>query len=300
MPRRYANCWAAARTKLRRRSNGVRYASPRMRTLLVVLILAGFAQGSRAAHAESVLALSIGPDAQRFTAAQLLRRPDAAELTIPADVSYGRLMKYRAVPLLPLVSVGPAFDTLEARAADGFVSQIPLALVEKGARGGAKAWIAIEDPAAPWPLLPGKSASAGPFYLVWENPERSAVGSEQWPYQLASLAAVESPAHRWPQMVVDASLPEDAPARRGQAVFTTQCLPCHRMKGAGAADVGPDLGQPMNPIQYLTPKGLRSLIRNPQAVRTWPQQQMPGFDQTMLRDADLDALIAYLAHMATH
>jgi mono/diheme cytochrome c family protein len=72
------------------------------------------------------------------------------------------------------------------------------------------------------------------------------------------------------------------------------------MKGAGVADVGPDLGQPMNPIQYLTPKGLRSLIRNPKTVRTWPQQQMPGFDETMLRDADLDALIAYLGYMARH
>jgi len=209
-------------------------------------------------------------------------------------------MKYRAVPLLPLMSVSTAFDTIEARAADGFVSQIPLELVEKGGRGGARAWIAIEESAAPWPVLPGKTASAGPFYLVWENPERSDIGSEQWPYQLASLTAVESPAHRWPQMVVDASLPEHSPARRGQAVFTTQCLPCHRMKGAGAGDVGPDLGQPMNPTQYLTRQGLRDLVRNPKAVRTWPQMAMPGFDETMLREADLDALIAYLAHMATH
>ena len=72
------------------------------------------------------------------------------------------------------------------------------------------------------------------------------------------------------------------------------------MKGAGAAGVGPDLGRPMNPIEYLTPKGLRILIRNPKAVRTWPQQQMPGFDETMISEADLDALIAYLAHMAMH
>jgi len=272
-----------------------------MLALAVVLLLAGFASGSGTAHAEDrVLTLSVGSDVRRFTAAQLLGRPDVAELTIPADVSYGRPMKYRAVPLFPLVSVGPGFDTIEARAADGFVSQIPLALVAKGATGGSKAWIAIEDVAAPWPVLPGKTASAGPFYLVWENPERSAVGSEQWPYQLAALTEVESPAHRWPQIVVDASLPGDAPARRGQAVFTTQCLPCHRMKGAGAAGVGPDLGQPMNPTQYLTPNGLRSLIRNPKAVRTWPQQQMPGFDEAMIREADLDALIAYLAHMAAH
>jgi mono/diheme cytochrome c family protein len=272
-----------------------------MLALFIVLLLAGFASGVGPAHAaDAVLTLSIPPEARRFTAAQLLGRPDAVELAIPADVSYGRPMKYRAVPLLALLIAGPAFDTIEARAADGFVSQIPLALVEKGATGGAKAWIAIEDPVAPWPVLPDKTASAGPFYLVWENPARSDIGSEQWPYQLASLAAVESPAHRWPQMVVDASLPENAPARRGQAVFTTQCLPCHRMKGAGAADVGPDLGQPMNPIQYLTPKGLRDVIRHPKAVRTWPQMTMPGFDETMLREGDLDALIAYLAHMATH
>src|SRR5262249_24203693 len=118
------------------------------------------------------------------------------------------------------------------------------------------------------------------------------------PYHLDSLTEVESPAHRWPQMVVAASLPSDSPARRGQSVFTTQCLPCHRMKGAGAGDMGPDLGQPMNPVQYLSANGLRSLIRNPQAVRTWPQQQMPGFDETMLSDADLDAVIAYLVQMA--
>ena len=55
----------------------------------------------------------------------------------------------------------------------------------------------------------------------------------------------------------------------------------------------------MNPTQYLTPKGLRGVIRNPKAVRAWPQMMMPGFDETMLREADLDALIAYLAYMAT-
>jgi mono/diheme cytochrome c family protein len=168
----------------------------------------------------------------------------------------------------------------------------------QGADGGSVAWVAVEDPAAPWPALPGKPVSAGPFYLVWEHPERSGVGSEQWPYQLAALTGVESPAHRWPQMAVGADLPADAPARKGQAVFTVQCMPCHRMKGAGASDVGPDLGEPMGPTQYLTEPGLRQLIRNPKAVRTWPQQQMPGFDAQKLSEADLDALIAYLSYMA--
>src|SRR4029453_17897559 len=56
----------------------------------------------------------------------------------------------------------------------------------------------------------------------------------------------------------------------------------------------------MNPIQYLTPTGLRGLIRNPKTVRTWPQQQMPGFDETMLREADLVELIAYFGYRARH
>lgn len=251
------------------------------------------------ARAETgTLMLALGGREQRFTAAELLARPDAATITVADDVSYKRAMTYRAVPLLALIGAASEVDTLEARASDGFVSQIPMALVAKGANGGSIAWIAVEDAGAPWPPLPGKDVSAGPFYLVWEHPQRSKVGTELWPYQTVAITGVESPAHRWPQMRVADDLAADVPARRGQAVFTTQCMPCHRMKGAGAADVGPDLGQPMNPTQYLTAEGLRALIRNPKAVRTWPQQQMPAFDQKALPDADLDAVIAYLAHMA--
>ena len=272
-----------------------------MRTLLAVLTLAAGLSLPIAARAETpALTLSFGDEPRSVTAAELLARPDAATVTIPADVAYGRPMTFRAVPLLALIgaSADPALDTIEVRASDGFVSQLPRALVVKGASGGGVAWIAVEEPSEPWPNLPGKSVSAGPFYLVWEHPERSSVGNEQWPYQVAALTGVESPAHRWPQMAVDAGLPSDAPARRGQEVFTAQCMPCHRMKGAGAADIGPDLGQPMSPVQYFTADGLRRLIRNPKAVRTWPGQQMPAFDAATLPDADLDAVIAYLSAMA--
>jgi mono/diheme cytochrome c family protein len=269
--------------------------------MLGLAILLGALLATAGAHAEAPsLTLALGGEPRSFTAAELVARPDAATLQIPDDPSYGRSMTYRAVPLLALLGdrVDERFDTIEARAADGFVSQIPLALVRKGADGGSVAWIAVQDPSAPWPALPGKTAGAGPFYLVWQHPELSGIGNEQWPYQLASLTGAESPAHRWPQMAVAGDLPEDAPARLGQAVFTAQCLPCHRMKGAGASDIGPDLGQPMSPTQYMSAEGLRALIRNPKAVRTWPQQRMPAFDVATLSDADLDALVAYLAAMA--
>src|SRR5690606_11055475 len=97
---------------------------------------------------------------------------------------------------------------------------------------------------------------------------------------------------RWPQLAVDPVLPAHAAERRGQASFIKNCLPCHRMKGAGEGVMGPDLGQPMNVTAYMTLTGLRALIRDPKAVRTWPQQQMIGFDTAQIPDAELDDLIA--------
>jgi cytochrome c1 len=40
------------------------------------------------------------------------------------------------------------------------------------------------------------------------------------------------------------------------------------------------------------------VIRDPKAVRTWPQQQMTGFDKASLPDAEVEAIIAFLTHMA--
>ena len=111
---------------------------------------------------------------------------------------------------------------------------------------------------------------------------------------LEKLTAVQSPEVRWPQLKVNETLPADAPARFGEAVFGTQCLPCHRLNGGGASEIGPDLAQPMAATDYMTEPGLRALVRDPKSVRTWPQQQMPAFPLTILPDAELEALIAYL------
>jgi mono/diheme cytochrome c family protein len=177
-----------------------------------------------------------------------------------------------------------------------------MALVARGANGGAVAWLAVEDPAQPWPRLAAHgtgngtgngTASAGPFYLIWEHPERSGVMREQWPYQVVRLSLVESSDHRWPQLAVPPNASNDM-TKRGHDVFLAQCSPCHRLGGGGAGEVGPDLATPMSPTQYLTEAGLRALIRDPRAVRTWPGQRMVGFSKSDLPDSDLDALIAYL------
>jgi mono/diheme cytochrome c family protein len=124
---------------------------------------------------------------------------------------------------------------------------------------------------------------------VWTGAEVGSIRSEQWPFQMAKPVSQPSPAARWPALAVDPGPPTD-PIRAGQALFVVQCLTCHKLNGAGAADVGPDLNLPQNPTEYLTPQGLHDLIRNPKAVRTWPAQAMPPFPPDYLSD--------YLKHMA--
>lgn len=48
----------------------------------------------------------------------------------------------------------------------------------------------------------------------------------------------------------------------------------------------------------FTEADLRALIRDPAAVRHWPAQQMPGFNESALSDSDLNAVIAYLNYLA--
>lgn len=271
-----------------------------MRFSMLLLLAALVATGQRAPQAaEPSLVITTGGEPHRYGAATLLARKDLESISIPYDVSYRRAATYRAVPLLALLggSRDSHFDTLEARATDGFIAQIPLTLVMQGARGGAVAWLAIEDPAQPWEPLPHQGKSAGPFYLVWLNPERSNIRTEQWPHWLVSLTLVADPVHRWPQLELPPGQTAEA-ARAGQKVFLSFCLPCHRLNGGGASDTGPDLGQPMSATEYLTEAGLRAIIRNPRAVRTWPNQTMGGFGSKSLPDSDLDNLLVYLRVMA--
>jgi mono/diheme cytochrome c family protein len=269
--------------------------------LCIALLLGLCAPGVRAEPAQPILTITAGTVTNHFTAAELLSRTDLTSLQIPPQADYDVSLTVQAVPLVDLLAAFPLeqFDRLEASATDGFVAQIPLSLIEAGKSGGSVAWIAVENPGHPWPKLPAKDASAGPFYLIWQYPERSHVVSEQWPSMLEKLTAVQSPELRWPQLEVNAALPADAAARVGEAVFATQCLPCHRLNGSGASQIGPDLGQPMAATDYMTEPGLRALVRDPKSVRTWPQQQMPAFSPTLMPDTDLNALIAYLKQIAS-
>ncbi|MBN3816590.1 cytochrome c [Paraburkholderia sp. Se-20369] len=252
------------------------------------------------AAAQPAIEFRTGGETRTYTRAALLARSDLAEVRVPHDVAYGKPMTFRAVPLADLLDIAalPADNVLETRAADGFAAQLPMDLVRNRNPEGAVAWLAVEDPAKPWPKLPGKAVNAGPFYLVWVGKEAASVRNEQWPFQIVQFATQKSPAARWPALAVDPALPATDPIRAGQSLFITQCLACHRLNGAGSADSGPDLNLPMNPVEYFQPAALHRYIRNPAAVRNWPGRIMPAFSQDQLSDREIDLIVAYLGHMA--
>jgi mono/diheme cytochrome c family protein len=252
------------------------------------------------AKADAVLDVTIGGEARHFVRDALLARPDVANVEIADDIAYGRAMRFRAVPLAVLLAglSAPVDSVIETVALDGFAAQLPLDLVTNTDPSKAVAWLAIEPADTPWPLLPGKTATAGPFYIVWIGAEAATIRSEQWPYQVAKIESHPSPAARWPALGVDPALPATHAVRAGQALFVTQCLPCHRLNGAGSSMVGPDMNKPMSPTEYLTRAGLHALIRDPSSVRNWPGLLMPGFPQDRMSDREIELVIDYLAHMA--
>lgn len=268
------------------------------------LTMAGIALQAAGAEAQT-LTVADRHVSKTYTSQQLLSDPATRTITVTHDPVYGRAMNYRALPAADLVkglTIG-SDDYIQARATDDFSIALPARLLRPATADGVEAFVAIEDAAKPWPALPGNAAkkgSAGPYYLVWRAPPAAGISSEYWVYHLAGLAVTDSPAKRWPGLAVEASVPADSPIRRGLDRFVATCMACHRFKGQGEGTQGPDLGAPLNPVDYFQRGALEKLLRDPKSVRTWPDQKMPGFDRATLPDADIEAIVAWLAYKARH
>jgi len=268
-----------------------------MRLLLgcLCLLVAGLNVPVSAAE----LKIDLGHGISVYRTETLLQREDASTITVPGDVAFKQTMHYRAVPLKALLAGIAPGDHLQFVAADGFSAEIPAEVILN--QRGSEAWLAIEDPTHPWPALAENKANAGPFYVVWTQPEAAGISPEQWPYQLASIRKLTSVAARFPAIVPSPSLPANGEVQHGFAVFQRTCFACHTLNGEGDSRLGPDLNVPYNPTEYLRADLLRAYIRNPQSLRRWPEAKMQGFPtQQSLSDADLDALLAYLKYMAKH
>jgi mono/diheme cytochrome c family protein len=268
----------------------------RLWTVLIPLICS-FALSAQAADpAAATLTLTLPDGVHTWTTGQLLTHPKARQVQVTEDVSYKRPMTYRAVPMAALLTGVTADEHVQAVATDGFAAEIPAAPLLQ--QTGAQAWLAIEDPANPWPKLGDGDHSAGPFYLVWTKPEASNIGPEEWPYAMASVKVLESVAKRFPAMLPDPKLAANDPINQGFAVFQKSCLACHRLNGGGDSQLGPDLNLPHSPTEYFAGDYFKRYIRDPQSLRSWPQAKMPAISTSALSDGDLDLLMGYLKHMA--
>ena len=259
-------------------------------------ILALFALLLSLPAAAAQLTIELDHTHKTWETAELLKHPDAQTVQIVDDVSYKRNMTYRAVPLAVLLPGLKSANHLQAVALDGFAAELAAApLLEKN---GARAWLAVEDPAHPWPALADGKPSAGPFYLVWTAPQAGHISPEQWPFQISGIKQLKTVAERFPALLPDPTLAANDPINQGFALFQKNCLACHRLNGAGDAQVGPDLNIPYNPTEYFGGDFLKRYIRDPQSLRRWPQAKMPAFAASVLPDSELALLVAYLKHMA--
>src|ERR1700759_2820180 len=136
---------------------------------LFAIVLPCLLLASTDASADPVLDIVIGGQTRHFSRDELLRRPDGARISVANDIAYGKAMDYPAVPVAALLAGlnPPDNAVIESVALDGFAAQLPLALLTNTDPAKAVAWIAIEPDIPRWPTLPGKSESAGPFYIVW-------------------------------------------------------------------------------------------------------------------------------------
>ncbi len=247
------------------------------------------------------LTISDRDSKKTYSRQDLLAHRALRDITI-ADPVYGRSMTYRAIPIADLLKdmkIG-ADDYVQARATDNFSIGIPGRLLGSANTARAEAFLAVEDPAAPWPVLAKSRAklTAGPFFIVWRLEPSAHISREYWAYQLAALTVTDSPLKRWPGLAVAANVSAADPIRTGLDRYVEHCISRHRFNGEGEGEQGPDLGRPMNPVEYFQIAALKKLIRNPSSVRKWPEQKMPLFDESNLSDSDLDAVIAWLAYKA--
>lgn len=131
------------------------------------------------------LTVSADGGVHTFDRDALLARTDVVEITTSRDVAYRTPRTYRAVALAKLLGgvAIPPDAVVEAAAQDGFVTQLPRDLVY--ANDDIVAYMAIEVADTPWPPIPGKDQSAGPFYIVWLGDQASSVPTMKWPTKLS-------------------------------------------------------------------------------------------------------------------
>lgn len=245
--------------------------------------------------------ITVGEQSKKWKSSELLKHPALREITVPNESAYeGQTKSYQAVPLALLFEGFqiPDGQTLEYQTTDGFISSFKPERLLQTSEDGAVAYLAVEDPNYPWPNFRNRNYGPGPFYLIWERPEASNIGREEWPYKLTGFNDRPDLDTRYPKLPPDAALSVDHPVRNGYKLYLRNCFPCHQINGEGQASQGPDLNYPMSPTEYLVEGMIQKLVRDPQSMRSWGAGKMLPFSQEDISDEELDHIVLYLKHKA--
>ncbi|MWL91578.1 cytochrome c [Cupriavidus sp. SW-Y-13] len=256
---------------------------------------------TQAADTSATLTITAGTQQKTLTRDALLKDPRLVSVAVDDD-NYKRHMTFKAIPMAALLAGLPtsADGSATTAATDGYVSHLPLALLLADQPNGPRAWLAVENPARPWPKLKGQDI--GPYRLIWTVPKASSqtvrITESLWTWAIARIDVGATAAERFAVIHPAEGEPADGPVMRGFAAFQRVCFSCHSMNRAGDAHLGPDLNVPHNPVEYLGDERLAALVRNPQSLHWWPGSKMPSIDEKTLSDTELKDLLAYLHHMA--
>lgn len=207
-------------------------------------------------------------------------------------------MNYTAIKLCDLLkpySIKSKY-MLEFIAADHFSVLIPASKVMTCNNKSSIAYLAIE-PKNKWPLLKNNTGTtAGPFDVIWVNPEKSYISDEYWAWSVVKIKIHESLDKK---IFSTAPNVQDMKIRNGYDIYISHCAGCHSINHIGKGVIGPDLNIPMNPVEYYPDDQLlKKFIRDPQSVRVIKNDRMSGSNKPFLSDEDLDNLILYFHYMA--
>lgn len=228
---------------------------------------------------------------QTLSSAELLKR--GTDLHFPSDPTYTKPPVYRVVPLKDLFKdqIPSKESSLLFEALDGFRVAIPAEHLFY--TKGLEPVLAIEDSEKPWPNIKKKSASAGPYYLMWPGDVAAKkIGQEEWPFMVVKIIVQKSLAEEYPAIVPKVKLASNV--YKGYELFTKHCFACHALNGSGGEKMGPDLGIPYSPTDYLRKEYFKKLIRSPQSLRKWPGSQMSSFTAEAISDSQIDQIWEYL------
>ncbi|MBL7543904.1 MAG: cytochrome c [Bdellovibrionaceae bacterium] len=125
-----------------------------------------------------------------------------------------------------------------------------------------------------------KHGTPGPFYLVWNNPEKTYW--QKWPFKIVDITLVSQNVLEKFNSVAPES--GDFTRTKGFRLAIKNCTSCHHISGVGFGQMAGDLA---DIAKYRDHNSFVSQIRNPGG-------RMVPFTATELSDEDIHAIYTYL------